>query len=289
MSVASTSIASMPIELIAADQFTIQELADIYNQTRVDYLIPMAMSADRLGEYVHDFDVDLACSSVARTAEGEILGLIMLGVRRNLAWITRLGVLPAVRRHGAGARLLELMLANADAMGLEETHLEVIKNNTPAYNLFLSKGFQDTGEYLVMRRAPRAVSEAAQARVDWLDSAQALNVLQSYPRHLTWILSYPSMRNASNVQGVRIELPSGGAGWLVYRLNRFSLSHLVFHTHHGDPTEVGTQLLMYLYNRYPRHDTYAENIHVEDIHLPAMHAMGYFENFRRIEMRRIIN
>ena len=286
MSIASMPIASMPIELVAADQFTIHELADIYIQTRVDYLIPMAMSADRLGEYIHDFDVDLACSSVARSIEGDFWGLIFLGVRQKLAWITRLGVVPSARRAGAGAALVERMLANAEALGLQEIHLEVIKNNTPAQNLFLSKGFKETGEYLVMRRAPRAVSETARDSVEWLDSAQALDALQSYPQHLTWILAYPSMRNASDMQGVRIELSNGSAGWLVFRLHKFLLSHLILHTEQGDPVEVGTQLLLNLYTRYPRHDTYAENIHVADVHLPAFQALGYFENFRRIEMRR---
>ena len=279
-------ITTMSIELIAADQFTIQELAEVYNQTRVDYLIPMAMSADRLAEYVHDFDVDLARSCVARSAEGQVLGLIMLGMRRNLAWITRLGVLPAARRNGAGAALLERMLANADALGLTETHLEVIKNNTPAHTLFLSKGFKETGEYLVMRRAPRAVIEPVQGCAEWLDREQILEKLQTYSRHLTWILAYESMCNAADVQGVRVELPNGGAGWLVYRYHKFLLSHLVMYTEAGDPEEVGGQLLLNLYTLYPRHDTYAENIDTADPHLPALRAIGFFENFSRIEMRR---
>lgn len=275
----------MRIELVAADEYTIEELADIYNQTRVDYLIPMAMSAGRLAEYVHDFDVDLACSSVARTGDGQVLGLIMLAVRQNLAWVTRLGVLPVIHRNGTGALLLDGLLDIAGRMGLEETHLEVIQNNTPAYRLFLSRGFRESGEYLVMRRAPKAVAEPMPAGVEWLDKDQALAVLQGYPHHLTWIVAYASMRNAANLQGLRIELPDGGAGWLVYRLNRFLLSHLVLHTERGDPLEVGSGLLAYLYTRYPRHDTYAENIFAGDIHLPALQAMGYFENFRRIEMR----
>ena len=56
----------MTIELIPAEKFTLQELTDLYNQTRVDYLVPMPMNANRLGEYVHDFDIDLARSCVAR-------------------------------------------------------------------------------------------------------------------------------------------------------------------------------------------------------------------------------
>ena len=42
----------MSVEIIPADRYTIEELTDLYNQTRVDYLVPMPMNADRLGEYV---------------------------------------------------------------------------------------------------------------------------------------------------------------------------------------------------------------------------------------------
>lgn len=135
----------MTIEFLSANRFTIQELTDLYNQTRVDYLIPMPMSAERLGEYVHDFDVDLNHSCVARSADGQVLGLSMLGVRNQIAWITRLGVLPSTRRTGAGSALMDCMLQNAERLGAKETHLEVIKNNEPAYKLFLKKGFIEAG------------------------------------------------------------------------------------------------------------------------------------------------
>jgi len=275
----------MTIELISAAQFTIQELVDLYNQTRVDYLVPMPMNADRLAEYIRDFDVDLSCSCVARAADGQVLGLGMVGVRENRSWITRLGVLPVTRRSGAGAALMDYMLEKADALNLEETHLEVIKNNEPAYKLFLKKGFIDADEYLVMRRAPHSISDPLLGSVEWLDRDEALQVLQTYPSHLTWINAIESMRNAPGVQGVRIRFPNGDAGWLVYRSQKFFLSHLVMHTEQGDPREIGTQLLLHLYNRYPRIDTYAENIHEKDPHLPAFRALAYFENFSRIEMR----
>jgi hypothetical protein len=94
------------------------------------------------------------------------------------------------------------------------------------------------------------------------------------------------MVNSSNVQGVRIRLPNGDKGWLVYRRQKFFFSHLVMHTEHGDPVEVGTQLLLHLYSDNPRVDTYAENIHKNDPHIPAFKALAFFENFSRIEMRR---
>jgi ribosomal protein S18 acetylase RimI-like enzyme len=276
----------MRIELIPATKFTVQELADLYNQTRVDYLVPMPMNAGRLAEYIHDYDVDLSMSCVARGSDGQVLGLGMLGVRGGTAWITRLGVLPASRRHGTGAALVDYLLEQADALGLAETHLEVIKNNEPAYRLFIRKGFHDTDRYLVMRRAPRAVLAEPDGEACWLDRDQTLHTLQAYPHHLTWINSLDSMKNASDLQGMRLRFPGGDTGWLVYRHQKFFLSHLVLHTEQGDPVAVGKQLLLHLYSRFPRMDTYAENIRESDLHLPAFQAHAFFENFSRIEMRR---
>jgi len=280
----------MTIEIIPADRFTIQELTDLYNQTRVDYMVPMPMSVDRLSEYVHDFNVDLGQSCVARDSDGQVLGLSMLGVRKNIAWITRLGVLPSTRRTGAGSELMDSMLKNADNLGMNETHLEVIKNNQPAYKLFLKKGFVETDTYLVMRHAPRPLKDALQGEITWLDFDKAMEKLKTYPKHLTWINAIDSMRNSPNTEGLHINLPDGSSGWLVYRNTKFTLrstiSHLIMHTEAGNPQEVGTQLLSHLHTHYAHHDTYAENIHENDPHLPAFQALGYFTNFSRIEMRR---
>jgi ribosomal protein S18 acetylase RimI-like enzyme len=276
----------MSVEIIPADHFTVQELVDLYNQTRVDYLVPMPMNAERLAEYIHLFDINLKLSSVARTDDGQVLGLSMLGVRPPWAWITRLGVLPAIRRSGAGSALMDSMLTNARTLGMEETHLEVIRNNVPAHRLFLNKGFKEVNEYLVLRRAPHSVPESVQCSTTWLDREAALGTLESYPKHLTWITALDSMRNAPDLSGIRVEFANGSSGWLVFRYHKFSISHLIFHTEQGSPVKIGIQLLAILYSRYPRHDTYAENIQVEDPHLPALLGMGFFDNFRRIEMRR---
>jgi hypothetical protein len=219
-----------------------------------------------------------------------VLGLSMLGIRGSIAWITRLGVLPASRRTGAGSALMDCMLENAAALGMDEIHLEVIKNNEPAYNLFRKKGFVESGNYLVMRHAPRPMLNPPQGEVAWLGFESALKRLESYPRHLTWINAAQSMRNSANTEGLHIRLHNGDSGWLVYRNTKFTLrstlSHLIMHTEQGDPNEVGRQLLSHLHNHYPHHDTYAENILENDPHLPAFQALGYFTNFSRIEMRR---
>ena len=280
----------MSIEILPADRFTMQALADLYNQTRVDYLVPMPMNAERLGEYVHDFDVDLRHSCIARDADGQVLGLCMLGFRGEIAWITRLGVIPSTRRTGAGAAMMDCMLHNAEQLGAKETHLEVIKNNTPAHQLFVKKGFVETGTYLVMRHSPRPLKEPLQGETTWLGFDAALEKLKTYPLHLTWINALASMQNSPNTEGLQLHLPDGSSGWLVYRNTKFTLrstlSHLILHTEQGDPQAVGRQLLAHLHTHYPHHDTYAENIPDNDPHLAALQSQGYFTNFARIEMRR---
>jgi N-acetylglutamate synthase-like GNAT family acetyltransferase len=281
----------MTVDIVSAAQFSIQELTDLYNQTRVDYLVPMPMNVDRLNEYIHDFDVDLRHSCVARDENGQVLGLSMLGIRNNIAWITRLGVLPVSRRTGAGSILMDHMLENAEKLGLQQTHLEVIKNNVPAYTLFLKKGFIETGTYLVMRHAPRPLASPLQGTTTWLNLHQALEKLAVYPNHITWINAYESMKNSPNTEGLHIQMPDGSRGWLVYRNTKYTLrstlTHLIIHTEEGDPELTGTQLLAHLHARYPHHDTYAENIHENDPHRQAFEALGYFTNFSRVEMKKL--
>ena len=96
-------------ELRKANTFTIEELTDIYNQTRIDYIVPMPMNTARLNEYIHNYDLDLARSVVA-LANGDAIGLGMLGVRQDHTWITRLGVVPGKRHYGAGEALMRYLI-----------------------------------------------------------------------------------------------------------------------------------------------------------------------------------
>ncbi|MBT3713812.1 MAG: hypothetical protein HOG15_10720, partial [Anaerolineae bacterium] len=77
----------MGLKITPAGQFTIEELTDFYNQTRVDYLVPMPMSVAVMAEYIHDFDVDLELSPIIHDEETEkFMGLGMLGVRGDHTW-----------------------------------------------------------------------------------------------------------------------------------------------------------------------------------------------------------
>jgi hypothetical protein len=198
-----------------------------------------------------------------------------------------LGVLPTTRRHGVGRILMESLLQNAANLSIDFMMLEVIKNNTPAHQLFLKLGFYEVGELLVLRRSPLTPAvDPIVADAQRLDRTDAL-VLVGHDRGTQpWTNQSESLFNAFEVSGLRLTLADGSRGWLVYQRQKFLLTRFAFKTEVGDPATVAYALLSHLHNQYPRLDTQVENIQVDDPHLPAFYRMGYVEAFRRIEMWR---
>ena len=282
----STTTETDDIQLLPASSFTIDQLTGIYNQTRVDYMVPMPMNAARLAEYIQLYNVDLERSLVAMH-NGEMLGVAMLGVRKDRAWVTRLGVLPNTRRGGVGKRLMSGLLDQAASLGVDFTMLEVIKNNVPAHQLFHKLGFYEVGELLVLRRSPTLPPpDPLVADAQRLDRADAL-VLVGHDRGTQpWTNQSESLKNAQEISGLHVTLADGTRGWLVYRRQKFTLTHFAFKTERGDPETLAYAFLSHLHYQYPRLDTQIENIQVSDPHLPAFYKMGYIESFRRVEMWR---
>jgi ribosomal protein S18 acetylase RimI-like enzyme len=273
------------IKLVPVSRFNYEQLAAIYNQTRVDYMVPMPMNAARLAEYVKTYDVNLDYSMVATTQEGEMLGIIMLGLREDRAWITRLGVIPNTRRNGVGQALMESLIDQAARLSINFVMLEVIKNNTPAHQLFLKLGFYEVGELLVLRRSPFTPPvDPIVADAQRLDRTDSLVLVGRDRGTQPWTNQSESLFNAFEVSGLRLTLADGSRGWLVYQRQKFLLTRFAFKTEVGDPATVAYALLSHLHNQYPRLDTQIENIQINDPHLPAFYKMGYIESFRRIEM-----
>jgi ribosomal protein S18 acetylase RimI-like enzyme len=288
---AAVSVAAMPFQLVPASRFTIEQLTAAYNRTRVDYLVPMPMNTARLAEYIQHYDVDLERSVVA-FADEQMLGLGMLGVRPGRTWITRLGVLPGERRQGVGWVLAQALLAASEGLGAPRIILEVIKNNTPAYNLFLKSRFEVAGELVVLRRPPGPPPRAPVGEVRWLARADSLGCLAARPGPQAWLMETESLAHLEHLTGIHLVLPDGSRGWLVWQVQMFRgfpllLSHLTLHAERGNPVEVGRALLAHLYQQYPDLDTHTENIRASDPHLPALIDMGFVESFRRLEMHRL--
>jgi GNAT superfamily N-acetyltransferase len=280
------------MKLIPADRFSFTELTSAYNQTRVDYLVPMPMNEARLRDYVTVYDVNLAASCVA-VENDAFLGLGMLGTRLGRAWITRLGVLPTDRRRGLGQVIMDELLAQAQARGLPDVWLEVISGNDPAQRLFERCGFVYTRDLIVARRAPDNKSPFLQqplpdkARdVTVLSREEVLAKLAERQVRPNWLNELESMRHLHSLHGLAVTLEDGGQGWISYEVTPFQLMRIVVECVSGNPTAVTAAALQAMHQRHPRHDAIMENLPVGDSTWPGYEAVGYFEAFQRVEMIR---
>ncbi len=257
-----------------------------YNQTRVDYIVPMPMNVRRLNEYIHNYDVKLEYSAVAMSGS-QMLGLSMLGVRSGRCWSTRLGVLPVKRRHGTGESLMRDNIRMARELGAKYVILEVIKDNEPAHKLFEKLGFHEVRVLLILRRPPHRLKEdeGGGYHATFLGADDAVELLARRRSAPSWLDETPSLVNAGNLAALQVELSDGGWGWLVYQNTIFQLGRLVFQTEAGDPRKVARALAHALHQMHPIKDTNTENLPLDDPHLPGLLDMGYLESFRRIEMR----
>ncbi len=274
------------MDLVPASQFTIEELTDAYNQTRVDYLVPMPMTARRLQEYIEVYDVDLE-GSVTALVDGEIGGLCMLGVRGDWGWITRLGVLPTARRRGLGRAMMEYCIEQAALRGIKTVYLEVIEGNTPAHSLFTWLGFEETRRLLILRRPPGLPPEDASpdsGQIEWLDEEEIIERAANRPWRPAWTNHVESLVNAGHVKGLHVIEEDGRGGWVSYQRSALQLKRVIVAPDEGVEVAPAHALLHHLHASFPRLDTIAENVPADAPHLEAFFQHGYVESFARIEM-----
>ncbi len=271
--------------IVPASQFSYKQLAEIYNDARVDYIVPMPMNAKRMQEYVTHYDIDLEGSCVLVNSNQEPCGVGMLGMRGERCWITRLGVVPHRRLKGMGQIIMEHMLQYGRDNGANIAQLEVIVGNEPARALFEKLGFRTTRTLLVIRRppgdpAPNAFYDAVE--VEQIPDEQIAHYLSHRGEGASWVEETQSLLNAGNLRGVVVNTPAGDKAWVVFQRTPFQLTHFVLSPEAGD--EALHAAIYHVHKAFPMQDTKIENVPLKDHEWEIYKAMGYLEVFRRTEM-----
>lgn len=271
-------------QLIPTSAYTYEELADIYNQGRVDYIVPMPMNAKRMKEYVEAYDISLEGSVVALTDEGLPCGIGMLGMREGRSWITRLGVIPDRRKHRTGQAIMEHLIQFAQDHQAHLIQLEVIVGNDPARRLFEKLGFASTRELLVIRRppslpAPNLTYDSLAPII--LNESEIPALLTSRQDTPSWIEETKSLLNVDNLRGLKLVSDTGEWGWIIFQRSPFQLTHFVLS--YNDEW-LAKALLYHVHKEYPKQDTKIENVAIHDRIWDIYQQAGYIEVFRRTEM-----
>src|SRR5579885_3315016 len=132
---------SATIQILRASDCSFDELATAFNRGFEGYAIPPAMTAQAMEERVTEQDI-LLDSSLVLSGEDGPAGVGLMGVRGPRAWCGELAVAPAYRGGGWGRLLIERLIQVARARSLKEMWLEVLTENTPAFQLYQSLGFR---------------------------------------------------------------------------------------------------------------------------------------------------
>lgn len=270
---------------VPTSRYNYNELADIYNRAREDYIVPMPMNAKRMQEYVSAYDIALDSSFIAVAKEDdEMDGICMLGVRDERTWITRLGVIPLRRRRKSGEYLMRSEMDESRRLGKRYMQLEVIKGNEPAHKLFLKLGFVPTRELLVIRRPPSPLNASLLPVMEIAPIAdeQVFEILAERDDHAAWTEETPSLRNAGNMKALRVSLPTGESAWIAFQRSPFQLSHFVLAPNCSET--MMHALIAAVHNQHPLQDTKIENLASLHPAWPIFKQMGYMIAFERIEM-----
>jgi ribosomal protein S18 acetylase RimI-like enzyme len=293
--------------LSPANHYSLEELTEAYNLSRVDYLVPMPMSPTRMLEYVTLYDVNLALSRVA-VSDGKIVGLGMLGQRDDECWITRLGVLPESRRQGIGEAIFRELLDEALALQSSAVWLEVIRGNKPAHDLFLKHQFRLTRELIVARRSPKAarsMKAVTNARaIHYLQHDELIELHCRRPGRANWLNAVETMRNvrklsaaveneldrgtvylAPNLSGFLVEFQNGAQGWVSCQATNLQINRISATVIKGNQSRVTADVLAILHHLHASQDAVIENV-ADDEQWKGFQQAGYFEVFRRLEFVR---
>jgi ribosomal protein S18 acetylase RimI-like enzyme len=256
------------------------------------YYVPIVLTPHSFGELVRRESVELSRSAAALDGR-QVVGMGLLGVRGTRGWIGGMGVIPAYRRQGIARRVMEYLIRQGEEAGLRRLQLEVIVENTHAYHLYQSLGFQVERRLLVLVREesppPPGVDGAGlivkPAAVDRL--LARLPDLADAPR--PWQRETDSIHALGRaLQGIAAfrDGMQAPVGVCLYHTERYYLGLLDVA---ADSPEAGHVLLAHLLAAFPLARMSYLNIAEGDPLLPLLRGLGFRQTLSQYEMTLPLN
>jgi ribosomal protein S18 acetylase RimI-like enzyme len=182
------------------------ELAALFTAGYEGYFMPVSIDEAAFSFMAGTWDYDLAGSLVATDGDADV-GLCMLAVRGEHAWIGGVGVVAGRRGEGIGGQLMRAAEEQARARGVKRLWLEVLTQNTPAIGLYEKLGYEHVRELEVWSFDGKLVLQEHKAPS--LPVADAIGRGAERP---PWQRADATVRNLADAQAV-----GDDRGSLVYR------------------------------------------------------------------------
>jgi len=278
----------MTLQLRPISEVDFAAFTDAFNLAYSDYYVPITMTKPAFRALFERDDIAPDASVVA-VQDGRIVGTGLLGIRGRTGWIGGMGVIPVQRRKGIGRRMMQYLIDQARARGLERIDLEVIEANRGAWHLYRSLGFTEHRCLLVLERMADAVPEILPECP--LSEQDAFEILAHYdeyhPVANCWQRAKPSLEGmASTLQGWTLGDDNCARSHALGYADTFTLRLIdLAATPEADAPRAAACLLAALHRAFPEAHASSYNVADNDPVLPAFEALGYTVSFRQIEMR----
>jgi len=133
--------ATAPALITPATGMAFPDLAELFNRAYAGYEVPLHVDAGAVEFMLEALDLSPERSRIAWRDEHAI-GLAMLAVRGERAWVGGMGVASEARRSGVGEQLMRALLESAREADVGRVQLEVLEPNARARALYEKLGFR---------------------------------------------------------------------------------------------------------------------------------------------------
>jgi GNAT superfamily N-acetyltransferase len=182
-------------QLESAGAHSLDELAELFSSTYVDYFFPVNMNREMLSWIVGTQSIDLAASRSVR-AGGREVGFIFIASRGLSRRVAAMGVLPDFRGQGIGRAIIEETVGAARREGYRRMLLEVIEDNAVAMALYRSLGFEGRRVLVSYDRPAQESEPETQDELTEIDPREvARAIVHEGEGDLPWQRSGESMFN----------------------------------------------------------------------------------------------
>lgn len=145
--------------------YTHAQLSDMNNTSFHGYSLPWIMTAEESAEYWRVNQADANASVAMHDQHGAFVGLARMDTRGLRGRCGSFSIVPEFRGTGASILLAEQMVRVAREQGLKTLQLEVLAQNTRAFNVYEKVGFRTTRELLTLEVATSSLPEAIALQV----------------------------------------------------------------------------------------------------------------------------
>jgi ribosomal protein S18 acetylase RimI-like enzyme len=192
------------LSIKSAASVTLEELAASFNASFAEYFFPITLTPELLSGRVRLEQLDIFSSRLAYDRD-RLVGMALLGLRRDVAWVGGFGITLEYRGRGRAHELMSALIEEARRLQARTLMLEVLSQNSAAIHLYERAGMTTARELMIYERGADASSPSASPTAQ-LHEATPAELLQHFRRlHLqppAWQRDLPTLLAMDGMQGL---------------------------------------------------------------------------------------